>query len=52
MSNGPRPSVIVSHKDPKGVFGPAERQRLEADMERRGRGGRGGGVFVVDGPRR
>jgi len=49
LSNGPRPSLIVSHKDPKGNFGPAERQRLEADMERRGRGGRSGGVFVVDG---
>lgn len=49
LSNGPRPSVIVSHKDPRGAFGPAERQRLEADMERRGRGGRSGGVFVVDG---
>jgi hypothetical protein len=49
LSNGPRPSLIVSHKDPKGAFGPAERQRFEAEMNRRGRGGRAGGVFVVDG---
>lgn len=49
LANGPRPSVLVSPRDPKGNFGPAERQRLEADMERRGRGGRAGGVFVVDG---
>jgi HK97 family phage portal protein len=49
LANGPRPSLIVSHKDPKGTFGAAERQRLEVDMERRGRGGRAGGVFVVDG---
>jgi HK97 family phage portal protein len=49
LSNGPRPSILVSHKDPKGSFGEAERKRLENDMERRGRGGRAGGVFVVDG---
>lgn len=49
LANGPRPSLIVSHKDPKGAFGPAERQRFENDMNRRGRGGRAGGVFVVDG---
>jgi hypothetical protein len=49
LSNGPRPSVLISHKDPKGAFGPAERKRLEDDMEKRGRGGRAGGVFVVDG---
>lgn len=49
LSNGPRPSVIVSHKDPKGSFGAAERKRLEEDMERKGRGGRSGAAFVVDG---
>jgi hypothetical protein len=49
LSNGPRPSVIVSHKDPKGAFGPAERTRLENDMNRKGRGGRTGSAFVVDG---
>lgn len=49
LSNGPRPSVIVSHKDPKGSFGAAERKRLEEDMERKGRGGRAGAAFVVDG---
>lgn len=49
LSNGPRPSLIVSHKDPKGAFGPAERQRFENDMNRRARGARSGGVFVVDG---
>lgn len=49
LSNGPRPSVIVSHKDPKGTFGTAERSRLEADMNRKGRGGRAGSAFVVDG---
>lgn len=50
LSNGPRPSVVVSHKDPKGAFGAAERQRLENDMNAKGRGGRSGGAFVVDGP--
>jgi hypothetical protein len=49
LSNGPRPSVIVSHKDPKGSFGAAERKRLEEDMDRKGRGGRAGAAFVVDG---
>jgi phage portal protein BeeE len=49
LSNGPRPSLIVSHRDPKGAFGSAERERLEAEMEHRGRGGRAGGVFVIDG---
>jgi len=49
LSNGPRPSVIVSHKDPKGSFGAAERRRLEEDMERKGRAGRSGSAFVVDG---
>jgi HK97 family phage portal protein len=49
LSNGPRPSVVVSHKDPKGSFGQAERTRLEADMNRKGRGGSAGGAFVVDG---
>lgn len=49
MSNGPRPSVVISHKDPKGAFGAAERQRLEADMNTKGRGGRAGSAFVVDG---
>lgn len=49
LSNGPRPSVVVSHKDPKGAFGSAERQRLENDMNLKGRGGRSGGVFVADG---
>jgi hypothetical protein len=49
LSNGPMPKVVVSHKDPKGAFGQAERKRLEDDMNRRGRGGRAGGAFVVDG---
>lgn len=49
ISNGPRPSVVVSHKDPQGAFGSAERKRLEDDMNRKGRGGRAGGAFVVDG---
>lgn len=49
LSNGPRPSVIVSPKDSKAAFGPAERKRLEEDMNRKGRGGRAGAAFVVDG---
>lgn len=49
LSNGPRPSVVISHKDPKGAFGKAERDRLENDMNAKGRGGRSGGAFVVDG---
>ena len=49
LSNGPRPSLIVSHKDPKGAFGEAERKRLEHDMNRKYRGGRAGSVAVVDG---
>lgn len=49
LSNGPRPSVVISHKDPKGAFGAAERTRLENDMNAKGRGGRAGGAFVVDG---
>lgn len=49
LSNGPRPSLIISHKDPKGAFGTAERTRLEHDMNRKERGGRSGSVAVVDG---
>lgn len=49
LSNGPRPSVIISHKDPKGAFGSAERTRLENDINAKGRGGRSGSAFVVDG---
>lgn len=49
ISNGPRPSVIVSSKDPQGSFGAAERKRLEHDMNTKGRGGRAGSAFVVDG---
>ncbi len=49
LSNGPRPSILVSHRDPKGAFGDAERRRLEMEMNTRGRGGKAGGVFVVDG---
>lgn len=49
LSNGPRPSVVISHKDPKGAFGAAERQRLDNDMNQKTRGGRAGGAFVVDG---
>lgn len=49
ISNGPRPSVVISHKDPKGAFGAAERQRLDNDLNQKGRGGRSGSAFVVDG---
>jgi HK97 family phage portal protein len=49
LSNGPRPSVIVSHKDPQGAFGEAERKRLEHTMNQKARGGRAGDVIVVDG---
>lgn len=49
LSNGPRPSVIVSPKDGKTAFGAAERRRLEEDMNHKGRGGRSGSAFVVDG---
>lgn len=49
LSNGPRPSLIVSHRDPQGAFGPAERKRLEDDLNRKSRGGRAGASLVVDG---
>jgi Phage portal protein len=45
LSAGPRPSLVVSHRDPKGAFGEAERKRLEVSMNQKARGG----VFVVDG---
>lgn len=50
LSNGPRPSLLVSLKDDKagGSFGEAERRRLEHRMDQQGRGGRSGGVFTVD----
>lgn len=49
LSNGPRPSLLVSHRDPKGSIGQAERRRLELDMNQKGRGGRAGSVFFADG---
>ena len=46
LSNGPRPSLLVSPKDEKGAIGEAEARRLEHEMNQKGRGGRAGGVFI------
>lgn len=50
LDNGPRPSLIVSHKDAKGSFGDrGERERTRAEIIHSLRGGRSGGVAIVDG---
>lgn len=49
LANGPRPSLIISHKDPKGVFGSAERERIKFEANRKARGGRAGEPLVIDG---
>ena len=50
LSNGPRPSIIVSPKDEKGSFGDAEAERLEHKLNRKTRGGRSGSAVVARGP--
>jgi phage portal protein BeeE len=49
LSNGPRPSVVISHKDPQGAFGPAERMRLDHSVNAKARAGNAGRALIVDG---
>jgi phage portal protein BeeE len=49
LSNAPRPSVVISHKDPKGAFGPAERVRLDHSVNAKARAGNAGRALIVDG---